>query len=113
MILFLGLFFLTPTKVFAYFQTYTAVEWYNHITQFDKGYAYGWIARASGDEEFTITIEKEPSGDIYLDFVIYDGSEDLIYFEPQLHDVILHWIDNDFYDDYYGLSGRGKDLYLL
>lgn len=107
MILFLGLFFLTPTKVFAFFQEYTAVEWYNHITEFDKGYAYGQILHSAGfgDEEFSVTILKEPSGDIIYDYVIYDGSEDLIYFEPQLHDVILHWIDNDFYDDYYELSG--------
>ena len=103
MILLLGFFFLIPTKVFAFFQTYTAVEWYNHIIEFDKGYAYGGILYYPGDEEFSIMILKEPSGDILNDFVIYDGSEDLIYFEPQLHDVILHWISNDFYDDYYEL----------
>src|SRR5690606_23230553 len=51
-----------------------------------------------------IGIIKEPSGEFLLDYVVYD-LDDLNYFEPQLHDVILHWIDNDFYDDYYELDG--------
>ena len=110
MIIFLGFFFLTSTKVFAFLEEYTPEEWYNHITQFDEGYAYGFLVHTHLEgENFVIRVMAEPSGDIFLDDVVY-GNEDLIYFEPQLRDAILHWIDNDFYDGYYEYDLAGEEF---
>jgi hypothetical protein len=81
MILFLGMFFIMPAKVFAA-NSLTPGEWYNHISQFDYGYVKGTVGNNG-----IITIEEEPSHEYDGWYIIYISDhyeEDSPYFEPAL-----------------------------
>ena len=86
MTLFLGMFFAMPAKVFASDEI-TAEDWYNHISQFDFGFAKGEV-----DGDGGITIVEEPSHEFdgwYIDYYyFYSGHDNELYFEPELwHDI--------------------------
>ena len=84
MTLFLGMFFFMRAKVFANEEWIEAEDWFNHISQFDFGFAKGEIDDYTGH----ILIVEEPEHE-YEDWEIYYyGFEDYIdYFEPGL-DII-------------------------
>ena len=77
MILFLGIFFLMPVKVFA-IDSMTRQEWYNYISQFDFGIAYGEIDSVTGD----ILIVEEPEHEYEGYLILCRGNPDC--FEPDL-----------------------------
>ena len=102
-ILALGIYFLSPAKVNAWLREFTPDEWYNLITPSDNRVVFGIPVHWSDlGENFYLKL-YDNKDEFLFDTVVYDTSVDeneyLIYFEPQLHDVILHWVANDFYDD--------------
>ena len=92
----MSLLFLLPVKVFASITPdLSAVEWYNHITQFEFGYAESEVFTGS-DDKFYLLIWEEPSGDKEEDSIEYDVNEDLHYFEPTLAIAIEEWVNTSY-----------------
>lgn len=84
-LLVIGIFFVMPVKVFASDDWLEAEDWFNHISQFEFGIAYGEI-----DDYGEILIVEEP-GHEYDGYIIeydldYFNEDWMIYFEPELAD---------------------------
>ena len=65
----------------------TAIDWYNHISQFDFGFAYGEI-----DDSGDILIVEEPGHEYEGYWIDYGGDAD--WFEPELS-WIEQWVNDD------------------
>ena len=93
MSLFLGMFFIMPAKVFASDDWLEPEDWFNHISQFDFGFAKGEV-----DDYGSILIVEEPSHEYdgwYIDYYVQDYEKDSPYFEPELIDSGLHYLLED------------------
>ena len=92
----MSLLFLLPVKVFASITPdLSAVEWYNHITQFEFGFAQSEVFEGS-DDKFYLLIWVEPTIDKENDYIEYDVNEDLHYFEPALAFAIEEWVYSNY-----------------
>ena len=117
MILFLGMFFFMPAKVFANSMfDGTADDWFNHISQFDYGIAYSEIFQVPGDfgtyRYFGLLIVEEPSHEVEgckFEYSRYQSSEYWIYFEPNLMSVLKNEIIGQ--DFYANIKGGLKSYY--
>ena len=113
----MSLLFLLPVKVFAQpTPDLSAVEWYNHITQFDFGFADSEIFQG-GDDKFYLHVWTEPSDDLEDVSIEYDVNEDLHYFEPALAIAIEEWVNSNYQFSlnfliYYHLGIEDFDSYL-
>jgi len=87
-------FVIFPVKVFAA----TFDDWYNHISQFEDGVAYGKIATI--EAAFKLRIVEEPSHEFdgsYFEFnIVTPLPEDWLYFEPELRSVLINWRDEHY-----------------
>ena len=102
-------FVIFPVKVFAS-EWITAEDWYNHISQFDYGFAKGEIGD-EGYNEVYILIVEEPAHEYEGCWIIYYYYEVRNYFGPELGtelypllldgDGIL-WYLEQYYEDFDG-----------
>ena len=93
MTLLLGMFFLMPAKVFASDDVLEPENWFNHISQFEFGFAKGEI-----DDFGTITIVEEPSHEYdgwSIWYSNYDYYESTHYFAPELAALRPLLLDGD------------------
>ena len=91
----IGIFSIIPIKVLANTPDGTAADWFNHISQFDAGFAYCEPVGEAWGYEFGLLIVAEPSGEVegyYFEYdVSYYSSSDLNYFEPSLRNSLRIW----------------------
>jgi len=88
----------------------TAEDWFDHISQFDFGFAYGEINDSGG-----ITIVEEPSHEFDGWFIDYDfDNGDIQYFEPELGSRLENWYidDDDIIEELESYYGQDFDGYL-
>ena len=116
MLLGIGIYFLIPLKLFAFSsQTLSSEEWYNHITQFDNGFARAEVGDlAEFTSEFLILIEEEPSHEFDGFYIEYDftNAQNLTYFDSQIHPVFNYLYENRFDEAYQYLLSLNYEGYL-
>jgi len=85
----------------------TAVDWFNHISLFDFGLAYGEI-----NDSGVILIVEEPGHEYEVYRVDYGG--DWEYFEPELGSRLENWYndDDDIIEELESYYGQDFDGYL-
>ena len=91
----IGIFSIIPIKVLANTPDGTADDWFNHISQFDAGFAYCEPVGGAWAYEFGLLIVEEPAHEVegwYFDYNIFSSSSsDLNYFEPSLKWSLIIW----------------------